>query len=163
MESEPPLMTLKGNNHWRVISIILLLIISISSFLLIQSLSFAITILGIYCLFMTVFIRFPRIEIRQNKFDFIKKSLIKKFNRKETYEYKDLKSIEFSKGHYNWSKFLFLSITNGKSNYMGSDGQNAKSDSMKIVKLNNVKIEISRIGSKKNFKEAINLINKLIE
>lgn len=160
------LQTLHGQNYWRVLAIISLVTIAVFSFLLIPYVHLVLGIIGIYCLIMIIFIKFPSIYMNEDHFVIVRKSVVEKLTEQITFNYCDLKDIKFSEGYTNWLIILLRAFTSSftpRSEVIITGEQNSKSDTMIITYLNNEKIEINRIGNRKEFMEIIEAINKRIK
>lgn len=157
-----PIHKLSGSNYFRFIAFTGLILISLFSFYLMNYVGFIIAILGLYCLSMIVFIKFPVLNVYDDHFEIIKKSLIVHFSDRAIYNFNDLKNIEFSKGYTNWIMTILVPLAFPKLSGYIKDEQYSKLDSMIITTLNNEKIEISRFGSRESFIKTIEIIKNKI-
>jgi len=108
-------------------------------------------------------IRFPKILIYDNRFQVLKKCMIDFFTDDNTFEYKDLKDIEFSEGFTDKNHVIVLALTG----LLGTGGQgaagNTKADQM-VIKSNDEKTTvINRFGERSEFIKTIDLIRNNIK
>lgn len=106
-------------------------------------------------------IRFPKIFIYDNRFQVLKKSIIDFFTENNTFEYKDLKNIEFSKGFtdkYHIIVLILMGILGGTTT-----GGNSKADQMIVRTFDDKTTVINRFGKKTEFVKTIELIKNNIK
>ena len=151
---EKPFYTHYGKNFWRVFSIILLIFIILLAIYIIKFSIFLSIITILICIFGLFFIRFPKINLYEERFEIIKKSLISKFTEKDLFIYRDLKEVEFSKGYTDWHYLIVIAIFGS-----GGPGGNSKADQMIIKTLNEKEIYFNRFGRKIEFQKTIDKIN----
>jgi hypothetical protein len=153
-----PFHSLKAHNYWRYFSIVALILISIISFILIKYIGFIVVILGLYSISMNLFIRFPRIDLYEDHFEMVKKSVYSKLTESVKYNYSDLKNVKFSKGFTNWIMISLTFLLTGGWRAPWANEQYSKFDSMVVTFTDNKELEINRIGSRDNFIKLIEQI-----
>ncbi|MBN2571561.1 MAG: hypothetical protein JXA68_05490 [Ignavibacteriales bacterium] len=154
----PPIHSLKALNYWRYFSIVALILIALISFILIKYVGFIIAILGLYCISMILFIRFPRIDLYEDHFEIIKKSVYSKLTECVKYNYCDLENVKFSKGFTNWIMIALTFLLTGGWRIPWANEQYSKLDSMILTQADNKHYEINRIGTRDNFIKLIEQI-----
>jgi len=159
--SNSPIHTLTARNYLRILLVITLILIAVISFFLIKYVGFIISPLGVYCLFMIPFIKFPVINLYENYFEIVKKSLYNKFSDQVRCNYSEINNIQFSRGYTNWIMIAITSIIAGGKLH-GNHEQYSKPDSMILIFANQKEVEINRIGSRGDFIKTIELIKKKI-
>jgi len=148
----------------RYISIFGLLSITVISILLIKYVGIFVLFLGLYSLSMIVLIKFPILNIYNDRIVIKKVSILKQLSDETVYFIKDITEIKFSYGYTSWIKvFLTTLITGILRTYMNE--QNSKSDTITLI-TKNERIAITRIGKKKEFiriyellKDKINMLS----
>jgi hypothetical protein len=153
-----PFHSLKAHNYWRYVSIVVLILIAIISLILIKYIGFIIAILGLYSISMILFIRFPRIDLYEDHFEIVKKSVYSKLTESLNYNYRDLKNVKFSKGFTNWIMISLTFFLTGGGRAPWANEQYSKRDSMILTLADNKELEINRIGSRDNFIKLIEQI-----
>ena len=162
-----PYRVLYGNNKWRITAIFILLAFAIFQFILIDYISFIMLISGLYCLSMIVFIKFPRIELYNDHFTIIRKSVVDRITTQQTFYYNEIEEAKFTEGFVNWGTVIFLSILGGISGGNLSPSKyhstQAQPDIMTIKMRNREKVFIKRFGSRNDFKNIVAEINKKMQ
>jgi len=153
-----PFHSLKALNYWRYFSIFALILIAAISFILIKYIGFVVAILGLYCISMTLFIRFPMIDLYEDHFEIIKKSVYSKLTECVKYNYSDIKNVKFSKGFTNWIMIALTFLLTGGRRASWANEQYSKLDSMILILEDDKEFEINRIGSRDNFTKLIEQI-----
>jgi len=153
-----PFHSLTALNYWRYLSIVALILIAIISFMLIKYVGFIVSILGLYCISMILFIRFPRIDLYEGHFEIIKKSVYSRLTECVKYNYRDLKNVKFSKGFTNWIMIALTFVLTGGWRTPWANEQYSKLDSMILTLADDKELEINRIGSRDNFTKLIEQI-----
>jgi hypothetical protein len=157
-----PFHSLTALNYWRYFSIAALILVAVVSFILIKYVGFVIAILGLFCISMILFIRFPRIDLYEDHFEIIKKSVYSKLTERVKYNYRDLKSVKFSKGFTNWIMIALTFMLTGGWREPSANERYSKLDSMILTLVDDKELEINRIGSRDNFTKLIEQIKMKI-
>lgn len=151
--------TIYGNKFLPILFRIVLVLLGIFFIYIAYRITFIAAIMVIYLFFITLLIRTKVLEIYEDRFVVEKISLLSKFNRSQSYPFSNIKRVLFKEGHFNLATFLFLFL--GGS--YGSQTPVNSPDTMEILKKSDEKIEIKRIGNKKDFIKTINLINERLK
>lgn len=122
----------------------------------IQFVGFVFLILIISAVFGFISIRFPFMYIYNDHFVIEKKSIIKKYTSQETYNYDEIKEVEFIKGYTKWFQLIVTTIV-----WHGGYDRFSQPDRMKL-KLKNDKVKIIyRFGNRNEFKAMVDIIQRI--
>jgi len=167
----------KGN-FWAIFFRSLLVGLGIGCFYLIYFLSSPLVspillLLGLYLIFMSIFIKTKEIKLDYEKFFIERHGYFKILNECREYKYRDIKSVEYVEGYFSTEK-LFFAILLGilmriltplfrsRHGYF-TGGFISKSDRMRIIKKDGTEEVIVRIGNREAFKKAIEIIKENIK
>ncbi len=159
MEENPDmaLYILRGQNYLRYLVIILLTGILLLGIYLIQFIGYGMLVVIIAAVAGLVSIRFPFLYLFDDHFVIEKKCIVNKYSMREVYRLADIKEVDFIKGYVNWSKLVAQSLVGA-----GGYGGFSKPDVMVLTLTTGKENFIYRFGSRKQFEELINKLQKII-
>ncbi|MBN1694544.1 hypothetical protein JW879_03975 [candidate division WOR-3 bacterium] len=102
---------------------------------------------------MSVFIKTKELKVDYEKFFIERHGYFKILNEYQEYKYSDIKSVKYLEGYFSSKDFFYRFI--GAPPWTNSISE---SDKMIIIKKDDSKVEIVRIGNREAFKKAIELI-----
>lgn len=109
--NEMPELIVRGNYTFRYLISICIIGIMVYATVLYELLSFATFIIEIVCVLLFMVIRYPRIELYDDKVSFIKKGQVKFVTETDTILLKDIEKIEFYEGHVDWFSAITMALT----------------------------------------------------
>lgn len=155
--SRIPIHNHSGKNYLRYVSLIVLIGVSMLAFgsLWLYGLVFFPALLS--GLFGLLCIRFPRLIVYDDGFVIEKRGLLSKFNDFDSFNYRDIKTVDFSPGFTDRNYLIVLALLGS-----GGYGGNSKADQM-IIHTNDDQIKVfNRFGGRHDFIAAIDEIKKRI-
>ena len=150
-------LKINGNKFFPTFYRIILFLLEIFSLYIAYLVTPIALVLSFFLLFVILFIRNINLEIKEDKFIIERNSILQRFSKKDEYNYSNIKSVEYIEGFFS-IKNLIYSFIGGHN----TDTVITSPDCMKIIKKNNDEIDIKRIGSRKEFLNAISLIKEKI-
>ncbi|MDF1550237.1 MAG: hypothetical protein P1P88_20590 [Bacteroidales bacterium] len=105
-------------------------------------------------------IRFPKIYLYHDRFRILKKCLIDIFTEDDTFEYKNLKNVEFSEGFTDKNHIIVLILLSLSG--ATTSGGNSKADQMIINAIDDKTTIVNRFGKKSEFIKTIELVKNYI-
>ncbi len=138
---------------------VLLILLSILCFWIAYIVSVLAAILGIYILSIIFFIRTKVIKIYEDRFVIERESLIRKFDKIDNYYFTDIRRVTFLEGHFKLATILFLFLGSCYKYYTPTGAP----DIMEILNKNDDIIEVKRIGNRKEFLNAVNIISERLK
>ena len=147
--------TFSGRNYAGKLVIGLLILIILISFLIRLLISIAILVFGLCFLFVILFVRFKRIDIYENRFEIVRQNIIPIFSGRDVFRYEDLMDVYFEEGYTNW--FYVIIRTNADQTTY------SRPDMMIVLTRKDKRIEINRIGTKRDFKNAVAMVKERIQ
>ncbi len=154
---EHPIQKIRGFNFLGLLGILGLILVSIISFMAVKYVGFITSLLGIYCLIMISFIKFPVILIFKERFELIRMGMNNLFITKQVFEYDDILDIKFVNGYFNWIFIILIPIFWIFLWLFKINLPYYKPDSI-ILTTKNGKIEITEFGRKKNLLKVFEII-----
>lgn len=146
----------RGNDFFKIALKIVLVLLLILTFYGLQHLLFLMFATSLSIVFVILCIRYDRIKLYPDRFEISKKSFISKFSDIHTFYYKDLLSIQYSKGKVNWEKVKTYTLF-GFEPYGGKDFY-ARPDQLIIVTKSNEEFVFLKFGNEASFIKTIQLI-----
>ena len=150
-----PLLTVNGKKFWPLFFRLLLLVLGLFCIYIAVIVHFIAIVLSIYFFVTIFFVSTKVIKVYSDKFVVERISILKNLNKIEEYLFSDLKTVNYYEGKFNFTNLVF--------SFLGGyhpESPISTSDLMLVIKKNDKKINIKRIGSKEKF---LNLINTIKE
>nr|WP_319401858.1 hypothetical protein [uncultured Carboxylicivirga sp.] len=143
----------KENNTTKVILRIVLILLGIATIITVIWINTLVILVGLYLILMSFLIKDRCIQIFKDRFELNGKSILPIFNSKETFNYSDIKKIEFSESYTDIFKSVLKSIVIDDFVFIGNSGYNtySKPDTITVVLKDDSFRIFNRIGSKNQF------------